>query len=234
MPTSPVLTVPSLFSPASPPARPRTPSVWVADAGREGHRATRLARTVLDDAELERAAAFRDEEARLAYVLAHVALRQLVAAAVGREPRALRLERDPCPGCGGPHGRPSVTGGAVHFSLSHSGPMVLLALSSTPVGADIERLPGPRTVADVTRMLHPREAAELRALDDTDSPLAFARVWTRKEAYLKGLGTGLSDDLSRDYLGTGEHPAPAPEGWSVTDVAAPDGFAAALAVRTPG
>ncbi|MEU8591483.1 4'-phosphopantetheinyl transferase superfamily protein [Streptomyces sp. NPDC048664] len=227
-----LVTVPSALSLTEPPVRPRTPSVWTADAEREGDRAARLAPAVLSEGELTRAAALRREEDRLTYLLAHVALRQLLAAATGRTPRAVRLVRDPCPCCGGPHGRPSLDDGSVHFSLSHSGPMVLLALSSTPVGADIERLPDPQTVADVVRMLHPKEIAELRALDTAEGPLAFARVWTRKEAYLKGLGTGLAGGLSRDYLGTGVYPALSPAGWSVADVAAPDGFAAAVAVRS--
>lgn len=232
VPAKPIAKEPAAFSLTGPPVRPRTPSVWMADAEREGDRAARLAPTVLTDDELSRAAAFRRTEDRLTYTLAHVALRQLLAAATGRAPRTLRLVRDPCPSCGGPHGRPSLDDGSVHFSLSHSSPMVLLALSSTPVGADIERLPQPQTIADVARMLHPMEIAELRALGTTASPLAFARVWTRKEAYLKGLGTGLAGDLSRDYLGTGAHPAPAPGGWSITDVTAPDGFAAAVAVQS--
>lgn len=142
------------------------------------------------------------------------------------------MVRDPCPSCGGPHGRPSVDDSYVRFSLSHSSPMVLLALSSTSVGVDIERVPEPQTVTDVARMLHPKETAELQALDETTRPLAFARVWTRKEAYLKGLGTGLTGDLSRDYLGTGAHPADAPDGWSITDVTAPGGFAAAVATQS--
>ncbi|MEV5885034.1 4'-phosphopantetheinyl transferase superfamily protein [Streptomyces sp. NPDC052020] len=206
--------------------------MWIADAERDGERAAHLAPTVLDDDELTRAAAFRRTEDRLTYLLAHVALRQLLAAVTGRSPRKLRLVRDPCPCCGAPHGRPSLDDGSVHFSLSHSSPMVLLALSSAPVGVDIERLPQPRTIADVGRMLHPTEIAELQALDTAASPLAFARVWTRKEAYLKGLGTGVAGNLSRDYLGTGAYPAHAPAGWSITDVTAPDGFAAAVAVRS--
>lgn len=225
----PISTVPNVFSLTRPLIQPQTPSVWIADAGRDGHRARRLASAVLNEDELNRAAAFRREEDRLTYLLAHLVLRQLLASATGRAPQALRLVRDPCPRCGGPHGRPTLDDGAVHFSLSHSSPMVLLALSPTPVGADIERLLAPETVADLTRMLHPKEVAELEALDVDARPRAFARVWTRKEAYLKGLGTGIAGDLSKDCLGAGAHPAQAPDGWSITDVTAPDGFAAAVA-----
>ena len=63
-------------------------------------------------------------------------------------------------------------------------------------------------------------------------------MWTRKEAYLKGIGTGLARGVAADYLGaTGL--APLPAGWSVLDVPVPDGHAAAAAVlgartRPPG
>jgi 4'-phosphopantetheinyl transferase len=53
---------------------------------------------------------------------------------------AVRLRRLPCPSCGGPHGRPAVsgpTGAGVRFSLAHSGGPALLGLAAEPVGVDI-------------------------------------------------------------------------------------------------
>jgi 4'-phosphopantetheinyl transferase len=56
-------------------------------------------------------------------------------------------------------------------------------------------------------------------------------LWTRKEAYLKGLGVGVNHGLASEYLGT-EGGAAAPAGWSVLDVAVPSSYAAATALRT--
>lgn len=55
-------------------------------------------------------------------------------------------------------------------------------------------------------------------------------MWTRKEAYLKGLGVGLSEDPAADYVGSGPVPARMP-GWSLSDVRVPEGHCAALALQ---
>ncbi|WP_206323300.1 4'-phosphopantetheinyl transferase superfamily protein [Streptomyces sp. HNM0574] len=186
----------------------------------------------LSAGERERAAAFRREADRDRYLVAHTALRGELAARLGGSPRAVPLTRAPCPGCGGPHGRPSVAGDLLHFSLSHAGDLVLLAFADAPVGADVEALPAPGVVADVGASLHPRERAELAALPERERPAAFTRCWTRKEAFLKGLGTGLATDPAADYVSTLERPAPLP-GWHLADVPVPPGYAAATALARP-
>jgi 4'-phosphopantetheinyl transferase len=205
----------------------------------------------LDDAERERAAGLTRTGDRVRYLSAHVALRRLLSAYTGIGPRALRLGRDRCPCCGGPHGRPVLLDrprGPVpdwpHFSLSHSHQVAVVAFAGATVGVDVQRVPPANAVRLCLPDLHPAEQAELAAVPGRRRPAAFARLWTRKEAYLKGLGTGLRRDLAADYLGTadgfaaaapvtGRRGAPRrPSGWSVTDVPGPPGHATAAAVRT--
>ena len=83
----------------------------------------------------------------------------------------------------GPHGKPFIPGGR-EFSLSHSGPLAVIALADVPVGADVQQV---RPVRDSTlgKVLAPAE----REGGD------FFVLWTRKEAALKCLGTGLDRDL---------------------------------------
>lgn len=206
------------------------PALWSVDAERQGDVAMRLAVDVLDDGEKERAASFVREADRRCYVTAHVALRAMLGACLGVDPAEVRIHREPCVSCGGPHGRPATADGPVHFSLSHSGSVALIACAAVPVGVDVEAVPRPGVVREVARELHPRETAELAAMPEAGRPAAFARAWARKEAYLKGLGTGLARGLSLDYVGTGPAAENHPPGWLVGDVAAPDGFAAAVAV----
>ncbi|CAL9654459.1 hypothetical protein SUDANB145_06722 [Streptomyces sp. enrichment culture] len=191
---------------------------------------------VLDAAERRRAAALRRPAERALYVAAHGALRRLLGERLGLPPAGVALTRLPCPGCGGPHGRPAVAGpagDALHFSLSHTAGLALLALAARPVGVDVERVPEPRLAEDAARSLHRAERAELARLSAGARPGAFARCWTRKEAYLKATGEGLSGDALRGrYLGSGPRPAGLP-GWSVTDVDVPAGWAAACVVREP-
>ncbi|MEU1282524.1 4'-phosphopantetheinyl transferase superfamily protein [Streptomyces sp. NPDC005805] len=190
----------------------------------------------LDEGEQERAASFVQPHDRLLYLSAHVALRRLLAAYVGVPPREVRLGRAPCPGCGGPHGRPVVLDAPtpLHFSLSHSHGLAVFGVATSPVGVDVEQVPSRETAELCIPTLHPEERAELDALPADEQPVAFGRLWTRKEAYLKGIGTGLSRDLAADYLGERRGPgAPErPPGWIVRSVPGYPSHVAAAALRT--
>ncbi|MER7821946.1 4'-phosphopantetheinyl transferase superfamily protein [Streptomyces sp. NPDC096097] len=211
-----------------------TLSLWTVDSLGQGAVAAGLAPGVLDGMEQQRAAAFHRSAERRCYVVAHVALRAVLGAHLGIAPGAVQLVREPCPSCGGPHGRPAVEGGGVHFSLSHSGDLVLIGIAGAPVGVDVEGILRPDAVAQVSSAMHPTETAELAAAPDHAKPMALARAWARKESYLKGIGAGLSRSPALDYVGTGPTPGPAPRGWTLGDVAVPEGFAAAYALRSHG
>ncbi|GHG47191.1 4'-phosphopantetheinyl transferase family protein [Streptomyces griseocarneus] len=183
----------------------------------------------LDAGERARAAGFVRPLHRDRYVASHAGLRRLLGAYLATPPGAVELTREPCPGCGEPHGRPAVAGSPVHFNLSHAGELALFAFADAPVGADVEQVQPPSVVAEVARMLHPTETAELDVLPEHARPAAFARCWTRKEAYLKGTGTGLAESPAATYVGAGPAPA-APPGWTLTDIDAGPGYAAAIAV----
>ncbi|MCP3759334.1 4'-phosphopantetheinyl transferase superfamily protein [Streptomyces sp. TBY4] len=209
-----------------------SPQLWLVDTTEYRVHAARHAPGTLDAQELARAAEFVQAADRDAYVCAHVALRRLLGAYLGIVPREVTVERAPCAHCDEPHGRPVLPGGALHFSLSHCTDISLLAFATAPVGVDVEELVAPRTIPELADVLHPREAAELAALPPGDRSAAFTRVWTRKEAYLKGLGVGLSENPAADYVGSGTVPARLP-GWSLSDVLVPAGHCAALALHTP-
>ncbi|MFD0213138.1 4'-phosphopantetheinyl transferase family protein [Streptomyces hirsutus] len=207
--------------------------LYLARVGALDERTLRNARELLDAEERGRAGAFRHDRDRDAYVVAHAALRDVLSTLLGVPADALPLTREPCAGCGGPHGRPALRMPGVHFSLSHSGGLVMVALAPAPVGVDVEGLATMRAALGAQSALHLAEAEELALLPAHERPAAFTRAWVRKEAYLKGLGTGLVRDPALDYVGTGPLPtAPAP-GWTVRDVLVPAGYAAAVALRTP-
>ncbi|MFF4491973.1 4'-phosphopantetheinyl transferase family protein [Streptomyces sp. NPDC001544] len=162
------------------------------------------------------------------YVTAHVALRILLARLLRRHPGDLPLEREACHGCGAPHGRPVVRGGRPHFSLSYNGRLVLVALAVEPVGVDIEQIPSRQVVEQTSGALHPAERQELDALSEACRPRAFAEIWTRKEAYLKMLGTGLLRDTCLARVGTGRPGSTGVAGARLASVPVPSGYAAAL------
>lgn len=207
-------------------------AVWSLDTTREvigGHEVAGAA-ALLDASEQDRASRLLRAGDRRSYLASHLGLRVLLGSYLGLSPVKVSLVREDCPCCGGPHGRPAVAGGAVHFSLSHSDDMAYFAFAGVPVGVDIEGLPGASAVDDVLGTLHPAETAELSGLPAAERPAALARVWSRKEAYLKATGTGLALGLAEPYVGSASTPAPVP-GWVLRDLTAPAAYAAALALR---
>ncbi len=206
------------------------PRLWSVRASEYAQRAAADA-WLLDADERERAQAFVREADRDRYRVAHVVLRRLLGAYLAQDPAAVEIVREPCPGCGGPHGRPAVVGAPLHFSLSHSRDLALFAFADTPVGIDVEREPSAAVAAEVADMLHPAERAELAALPPAARPAALARCWARKEAYLKGIGIGLAEDPSVTYVGAGPE-AGTMSGWLLADVPVVSGYAAACAFRT--
>ncbi|MFF1481957.1 4'-phosphopantetheinyl transferase family protein [Streptomyces sp. NPDC058301] len=181
----------------------------------------------LDEMEAARAASYVSVRDRIQYVAAHATLRGLLAGYTGLEPGRIVLGRGE-----GPCGKPQLIDPPVplHFNLSHSHGLIAIGVAADPVGVDVQRVPSPEAVEMVLPRLHPQEREELRALPDTERAVAFARLWTRKEAYLKGLGTGLTRSPAADYLGDRNAPG-RPHGWTVRNVPVQPGYAAAAALR---
>jgi 4'-phosphopantetheinyl transferase len=148
-----------------------------------------VAAACLSEAELARAQRFAFERDRRRYVAAHVALRQLLAAASGIDPAALAFSA-------AAFGKPALVGPAagLHFNLSHSQSQALVAIDARcPVGIDIELV---RDLPDAQQLaatcFTPDELEALQRQPATARERAFLVGWTRKEACLKALGLGLS------------------------------------------
>lgn len=83
----------------------------------------------------------------------------------------------------------------LHFNLSHTDVSAAIAVSRHPVGVDFEVI-GERDVDALSAIVcHPEERAELTGLRGTGKSLRFLQLWTRKEACLKAVGTGVRSDL---------------------------------------
>ncbi len=168
--------------------------------------------------ERARAARYGTVDLRNRWLHAHVAMRRILAGEAGVAPAAIAYGV-------GSAGKPFLSApgnSGVEFSLSDSGDLALLAISKEgPVGVDLERiLPLPQMVA-VARSHFSREDFEaLVALPATEQLSAYYRLWTRTEAYLKGVGIGLGQRLDRF---TSAHR------WNLTDLDVAPNYAAALA-----
>lgn len=213
--------------------------VWrvALDAG-EPHRQG-LAST-LSIAEQARAARLRSSTSRHRYVVARGTMRVLLSRYLDREPGSLDLVV-------GDHGKPLLAVGddSLLFNLSRSGDRALLSMTrGRQVGVDLEMVD--RRVdheAVARRFFSPREQGQLATLPPCQRRLAFFTGWTRKEAFVKARGHGLSLGLHRfsvmllpdqpaRLLEFEEEPGKATR-WSLVDLGAGagGGYAAALAVE---
>lgn len=144
----------------------------------------------LSDEELAKAARFHSELHRSRYIVGRAALRRVLADRLGCSPAAIRLSY-------GTNGKPMLEGGRGHveFNLAHTeGEAVIALASSAAIGVDIEIL---RPIADVELLAHlVFSEVERRELELAPDPVsAFLNGWTRKEAYVKALGLGLTAPL---------------------------------------
>lgn len=93
----------------------------------------------------------------------------------------------------GNHGKPALTSGICHFSISHSDHAILCALSYQELGADIQRR---SKLHDAIIKRHFTQEEKNYILSSDDPSSAFTRVWTMKESYCKYTGEGLQLPLS--------------------------------------
>ena len=149
-----------------------------------------LWKPVLAPDERLKADRFRLDIHRNRYIVGRGVLRQILADRVGANPVDLSFE------CG-PHGKPRLDSRwpDVCFNLAHSeSQAVIVTTDRLAVGVDIEVV---RVIPDCRSVAHQvfseRELAELDGADDVNR--AFLNGWTRKEAYVKAIGMGLSAPL---------------------------------------
>ena len=93
------------------------------------------------------------------------------------------------------HGKPSITGHpGIHFNLSHCKHAVVCVLSDRPIGVDVEYIrPYSESLAHYT--MNDEELSQIQSAEHPDE--AFIRLWTMKEAAMKLIGTGISNDLKQ-------------------------------------
>jgi len=148
----------------------------------------------LDAVEKSRAARFKYPELRRRYEVAHGRLRDVLARYIERPPEAIAFTTNP-------RGKPDIATrqnpARVAFSFSHSGDMALVAVAkSRRIGVDVE-VYRDRLDMDLIarRQFTAGETERLRAAPVHEREQAFYRCWTRKEAYMKALGAGISGRL---------------------------------------
>ena len=95
----------------------------------------------------------------------------------------------------GRHGKPSLADHPeIHFSISHSSHFVACAMADCEIGIDIQHLVKVNEPL-MRRVLSDEELEMVMAQQGEERQMLFARLWALKEAYLKAVGTGITDDF---------------------------------------
>jgi 4'-phosphopantetheinyl transferase len=197
-------------------------------------------RDLLETDELARANRFYFEKDRKHFVVARGFLRVLLGRYLQAEPNQLQFSY-------GAWGKPALDGefreSRLRFNMSHSYGVALYAVTEDrEIGIDVEHVRPDFASDDVARrFFSPFEVGALCELPDDDRVAAFFRCWSRKEAYIKATGRGLSQPLDGFdvTLGSPENVAllrtddGSHERWQLADIAVGPGYAGALAVEKP-
>ena len=137
---------------------------------------------LLDEAKREEILSRKDEKDRLRGLVGY-----LLASLASKKELPVHFER-------GTHGKPYLPGGP-QFSISHSGPYVVCAISEEEVGVDLQR----HTEVDflpIAERFYQKE--EIRLIKESEDPKrAFFDIWAKKESILKCSGVGLSRDFEK-------------------------------------
>ena len=169
--------------------------VWTANLDLGAEAINALARLLSDD-ERQRAARFRFRRDSIRFVASRAILRTILAECLGVEPCLVDFTY-------GPHGKPELAApferSGLRFNVSHSASVGLYAVTAQRrVGVDIECLRPLRDLEGIARrVFSARERQVLSQLPSAERLQGFFNCWTRKEAYIKAIGEGLSRPLDR-------------------------------------
>jgi len=200
----------------------------------------RKAVSLLSDAERDRAARFVVERERRRFILARVALRRLLGERLGVSPGAVQLTA-------GKHGKPALawpfSASGLRFNVSHSEDLAAYGFAcGREVGIDIEAVRGMNDAECIARrFFSTTEYSAYLALDPVDREVGFFRCWTRKEAFVKAIGDGLTHRLDNfdvslapgepaRLLRVGNAPGDG-SGWSLHAFDPAPGFVGAIVVQ---
>ena len=188
----------------------------------------------LDGGERQRASRYHFQRDRDAFVARHGVLRALLGAYLGVPPAALAFELQP-------RGKPALAaswqGAPVHFNLSSSGKLALVAFSAAhSVGVDVQQVRADTDYRSIAgRFLPSEEVALFDQLPPHQAIERFFRLWTRMEACVKATGRGLEEAFGPAAAKPwcGEAGTVHPAGTFVVDLAPGEGYRAAVAAVGP-
>jgi 4'-phosphopantetheinyl transferase len=177
----------------------------------------------LNDEERARAQRFHFDRHRHHFIVARGVLRALLGLYLGTKPEALQFRY-------GAYGKPALDGeqrqSPLRFNVSHSHETALFGfVHDRELGIDLEYIKRDFSTEDIARRFFtPNEVESIESNPEAERVAAFYRCWTRKEAYIKAIGSGLSQPLNEFDVNC----LPA---WSLIDLEPGEDYVGALAIE---
>jgi 4'-phosphopantetheinyl transferase len=230
---------PEKYRPANehPDLGPAAVHVWRVALDAAPDAIARLGTTLSPD-ERARAERFHFDLHRHRYIAGRAMLRQLLGLYSGAAPADISFRY-------GSRGKPELASppsvGDLRFNVAHSGDLALFAFAwNRPVGIDVEQVRDVPEAPTIARShFTPAEARSIVEATGEELRERFCRIWTRKEAVIKAVGTGLAMPLTEFEVGSAMRSEPweivrlaAQQNatWAVRDLRPADGYAGAIAV----
>ena len=146
---------------------------------------------ILSEQEKEKASRFRFVKDRNSYIVTHAKLRQILGQYLEYEPEKIRFVLND-------YGKPSLIDSYnfIHFNLSHSTGISVIGFDAkSEIGVDVERIDPEFDFDPIVNTHFTQEENNFIFESPEESHLRFYTIWTRKEAFLKTIGIGISEDL---------------------------------------
>lgn len=199
-------------------------------------------RSWLSVSELMTLNAFRFEDDRLTYLVAHALLRATLARYTGTNPKNLQFQSNP-------FNKPFIAAPldalGLHFNLSHTNGIVAIAFTKLgPVGIDAESTHQAKNVTEIAEnILTPNEYVNLMQHHNADRLTRLMKYWTLKEAFVKATGVGLTYGLQTFEFDLDAQPQPIirflsptdthANDWKLHQLTLPSGHILAVAIHQP-
>ncbi|MEJ2653676.1 MAG: 4'-phosphopantetheinyl transferase superfamily protein [Gammaproteobacteria bacterium] len=212
--------------------------IWLVELGTPDSSWTSLAPLLAED-ERTKAERFHFARHQRRYILSRAALRILLGRYLGCPPRDIDFNYDT-------HGKPRLAGlyQRTRFNVSHTEDIMLAAfVLDREIGIDIESINHDiDCMALGRRCFSTLENQTLQSLPEHEHVDAFFRIWSRKEAYIKARGEGMSHPLQAFSVSVDKH-APRllehldddreTDRWTIIDLEVAKNYRAALVVERP-
>lgn len=146
---------------------------------------------LISEKEMKRAEKFISADTRETYILAHATLRKCLSKYIDTKPEEILFETTE-------NSKPYVAGNPVYFNISHTNKAFVIAIATgNYVGADIEEIIGKSDVRSIAMNFFSSEEQNFIFSAETEIDERFFLLWTRKESFLKAIGTGIVNRLDK-------------------------------------